>query len=265
MYTVVIVDDSALFRREIILTTPWEKLNCTVVGFAEDGKPGMDIVLDHKPDIVITDIKMIQMDGIEMIKKLKQLGCKSRFIVVSAYSEFDYAVQALKMQADDYLLKPISDLSLQSSIMKSIEKINNERVLNNESFGDENIEIFYSKYKSLKNKILDNDANNYIVNGCLYIENNYQRSDLTMSNISDHLGISDSYLVKLFRTELGVTFLEYLTYVRLNYSLQKLSLITSTIYQVSEDVGYTDYRYFTRVFKKEFKMNPSDYKNKFNY
>ncbi len=265
MYTVVIVDDSALFRREIILTTPWEKMNCTVIGFAEDGLPGLKVIMDMKPDIVITDIKMIQMDGIEMIKELKARGCKSRFIVVSAYNEFDYAVQALKMQADDYLLKPISDSSLELSIMKSIEKLNNAKVLNNESFDDVNLENFYQKYEKIKHKVERNNANTYIVNACLYIEQNYANTNLTMNSVSEYLNISDSYLVKLFRSELDVTFIEYLTLIRLFFSLKQLSEISSTVYQVAESVGYSDYRYFTKVFKKEFKMNPSEYKNKFNY
>lgn len=262
MYTVVIVDDSALFRREIILTMPWEDLDCTVVGFAEDGYPGYKMIKDLKPDIVITDVKMIQMDGIEMIGKLKEVGCESRFIVISAYDEFDYAVEALKMNADDYLLKPISDEGLVESIRKSISLIRTKQFSEIREFEEKTINDFYLKFHNNEAKLKASDTNIYIVNATKYIREMFA-NNITISKVADELEISESYLVKLFRSELGMTFIEYLTKYRMYLSLSKLSKMSSTVYSVAEEVGYSDYRYFTRLFRKTFGINPSDFKSKY--
>lgn len=264
MYKVIIVDDSALFRREIVLTMPWEDLNCMVVGLAEDGLPGYNMIMDIRPDIVITDVRMIQMDGIEMIKKLKRYGCKARFIVVSAYSEFDYAVEALKMQADDYILKPIADGTLESAIEKSIAKISAQKVDAIPTFNNPIIEDFYENYHQIEAKIKRNDANTYIVNASLYIREHYATNDISIATVAKQLEISESYLVRLFRQELGITFNDYLTRHRMYLSLRLLSDFSSTIYHVAEEVGYSDYRYFAKVFKRTFQMNPSEFKNKYN-
>lgn len=90
MYRVVVVEDSLLLRKGIIFTTDWNALQCEVVGEAENGLEGLKIILALQPDIVITDIRMPGLDGIQMIERLKN-QCDALFIILTAYNSFEYA------------------------------------------------------------------------------------------------------------------------------------------------------------------------------
>ncbi len=96
MIGVVIVEDESYIRKGMVVTTPWEKFCCKVVGEAGDGQEGYDLIKKLDPDIVITDVNMPVMDGIEMIRKLEN-DSKAEYIIISGYSDFSYAQQAIKL------------------------------------------------------------------------------------------------------------------------------------------------------------------------
>ena len=122
MYKIVVVEDEKRVRQGIIMGTDWSKINCIVMGEAENGEEGVEIIRKCRPDIVITDIRMPRMMGIEMIEKVYELGLEPRVIFLTAYDDFAYAQQAVKLGAADYLLKPFKDGELESTIQKLIEK-----------------------------------------------------------------------------------------------------------------------------------------------
>lgn len=105
MYKAVVVEDETITRRGIVLTVNWASLNCVLAGEASNGEEGASLIARISPDIVITDVKMPRMDGVEMISKLRQEGCNSKFIILTAHSDFKYAQSALRMGVSDYLLK----------------------------------------------------------------------------------------------------------------------------------------------------------------
>ena len=116
MYKVIIIEDETTVRRGIVLTIDWFSLGCMIVGEAANGEEGLELVLRLSPDIVVTDVKMPRMDGVEMIRKLRQAGCRSRFIILTAYSDFKYAQSALRLGVNDYLLKPLKDGELEEAV-----------------------------------------------------------------------------------------------------------------------------------------------------
>lgn len=116
MYKVMIIEDETTVRRGIVLTIDWFSLGCMIVGEAANGEEGLELVLRLSPDIVVTDVKMPRMDGVEMIQKLRQAGCRSRFIILTAYSDFKYAQSALRLGVNDYLLKPLKDGELEEAV-----------------------------------------------------------------------------------------------------------------------------------------------------
>ena len=103
MKRVVVVEDEALVRRGIVLTVDWAGVDCTVVGEATNGEEGLELVRRHRPDIIVTDIKMPRMDGIEMLRQLRAEGSDAAVILLPAYSDFTYAQAAVKLGAVDYL------------------------------------------------------------------------------------------------------------------------------------------------------------------
>src|SRR5690606_1505319 len=100
-------DDSNLFEGmcDLIL---WDELNVKWAGEAMDGCDGLRVVRDKQPDIVLTDINMPEMNGLDMISALREEGFRGKFIILSGYADFEYARQAVRLQVDDYLSKPVT-------------------------------------------------------------------------------------------------------------------------------------------------------------
>ena len=139
-WKVVIVEDEDLLRNGLIKVIPWEKLGFTVAGEADNGKEGLELVLKLQPEVVLTDIRMAQMDGLTMAEKIHEWDPKIRIVFISGYDEFDYARRALKVGAAEYILKPIQ--------IEQVEKILKEL---NDGLNEENSALLeYRKLKKLE-------------------------------------------------------------------------------------------------------------------
>lgn len=136
MITTVIVDDELWVCQLIKRIVNWEELNFSIVGEAYDGNEALELIKTKKPELVITDIRMPGIDGITLIKNVKELGLETGFIIISGYSDFEYAKGALKYGALGYLLKPIdrkelTDLlmSVRTEMFKNREKVVEEKLV----------------------------------------------------------------------------------------------------------------------------------------
>jgi two-component system response regulator YesN len=108
MYKVMLVDDERLIREGIASMINWSELNLDLVGTCVDGREAYTQIAEQQPDIVITDIKMPKMDGLQLIEQVKRLYPDTRFVVLSGYGEFEFASKAMKYGVRHYLLKPCS-------------------------------------------------------------------------------------------------------------------------------------------------------------
>lgn len=95
----------------------------TVIGTCKNGREGIEFIRDQKPDLVITDIRMNEMGGLEMLTKLREQQVEVLSIIISGYSEFEYARQAMRLGVEEYLLKPVSIDALQSALKKIENRI----------------------------------------------------------------------------------------------------------------------------------------------
>ena len=108
MYRVLIVEDEDIIRKGIAYTMDWMSMDCVIAGEAANGKEGVEKILELRPDIVVADIMMPYMNGIEMIRSTKdQVPYKS--ILLTSYAEFSYAKQAIDLKVSDYLMKPVEE------------------------------------------------------------------------------------------------------------------------------------------------------------
>lgn len=108
---VMIVEDEDMIRNGLVKTLPWADMGCTVIGSAGDGKSGLEQIVERRPDVVITDIRMPEMDGFEMLERALAVY-RFHIIIFTSYAEFDYAQKAISMHAYDYLLKPLDEKRL---------------------------------------------------------------------------------------------------------------------------------------------------------
>ncbi|SFR65677.1 response regulator [Anaeromicropila populeti] len=123
MYKVMIVEDEEFIMQGICLIVDWEKLGLEVVHKAQDGTEAIDLWEQEKVDIIITDICMPQMGGLELLKKIREQSEQVRFIILSGYDQFEYARQAITLDVEDYILKPIDEEKLMQVLEDTVSKI----------------------------------------------------------------------------------------------------------------------------------------------
>lgn len=128
MYKVLLVDDEYLIRESLKKVIKWMQLNTIVIGEAKNGKEGLEIVRELRPDIVLTDIRMPIMDGIEFAKQIKNLFPNTKIIFISGYDDFTYAQQALRIGIEDYILKPIKNENVEQCIGDVVKKMDTEKI-----------------------------------------------------------------------------------------------------------------------------------------
>ncbi|BFT74593.1 response regulator [Paenibacillus sp. P36] len=128
MYRVLIVDDEYYFRQALKISLPWSELGFQIAGEAKNGAEALELMAEIEPDVVLVDMNMPIMDGLEFIHKAKERDRKSKFLVLSGHSEFSYARQAVQLGVINYVLKPINEEELQSSLLDIKELIRSERL-----------------------------------------------------------------------------------------------------------------------------------------
>ena len=241
MYKVVVVEDEKRVRQGIIMGTDWSKINCIVMGEAGNGEEGVEIIRKCRPDIVVTDIRMPKMMGIEMIERVYEYGLEPYVIFLTAYDDFAYAQQAVKLGAADYLLKPFKDGELESTISKIIEK--NRR------------DAQRKEQKNQELRLDPGDKSKYIMDAIAYVDVNYANP-----NISVRAGHSSH----LFRKETDSTLMVFVTKKRMRVAMSLLQDYRHKVYEVAEQVGYRNITYFSATFKKYVGVSPSEYQNRYS-
>ena len=127
MMRVLVVEDEEMIRKGIVLATDWQSLGCVVVGEAANGEEGIAQAEKCRPSLIITDLKMPKMDGLEMIAKLREAGCDAYIIILTAYDSFTYAQTALRLGAVDFLLKPFHDGDLENAVLALQKKLSSRK------------------------------------------------------------------------------------------------------------------------------------------
>ena len=250
MIKVLIVDDEAIVRKGIALEVDWQSLGCIVVGEATNGLEGLEAVHKYEPDLIVTDIRMPKMDGIEMIRTLRKENNEVSVIFLTAYSDFTYAQNAVKLYAADYLLKPYEDGELEHAVAQ-IVRIRSEREKQNE-VNDKDQGLMLRK----------GDKSKYVMEAVDYIAKHYNDQDMCVGMIAQSIGISEGHLSRMFKKETDYTIMGYLTMYRIHKAMKLLSDCRYKVYEVTEMVGYHDITYFSTTFKKLVGVSPSEYQDR---
>jgi len=402
MLKVVIVDDEPKIRRGLTSLIEKVQLDMEVVGEAEDGEMALGVVKRVQPDIVLVDICMPFLNGLQFIEQLKSLVKDCIIIVITGHDEFTYAQQAIKLQVFDYLLKPVFGEQLKAVLQRAEEQLLTSRLqqqhitwanhetkknlpLLQEAFCREWVkgklsaeeittqlrflelalppisgvivlkvagqftrgqllkdwdrELLLFSIRNIYREILEqwqpyimfhDEADNIVVITpihnlgewhelsvalqrlveeylqqiviivqrpltnlltCIasdyhelilelnrkasytpivllsqkHIETYYYQEDLSLQHVADTIQISPTYLSRLLKNEIGVSFIEYLIQVRVEKAIQIMSDPTVKIYEVAQRVGYSNQHYFSTAFKKVVGLSPAEYRKKDNW
>lgn len=251
MIKVMIVDDEKYVRMGIKGDTDWALIGCEVVGEAANGEEALKVAESTGPDLVISDIKMPRMNGIELAEKLLEKYPDIRIIFLTAYSEFEYARQAVRLGVSDYLLKPFRDGELEGAI---------QRLLHLHPAAPAKEKDLEKELIALKPK--SEIENRYVQSAIEYIEKHYPETDFSIGKLAESLSVSEGHISRLFKSETDTSIGNYLTKYRIKKAMDYLKDINVKVYEVAEKVGYQDIAYFSNTFKKLVGKTPSDYQTK---
>ena len=279
MYRVLLVDDEQIERMALTKKIDRYYGDKVEIYHAVNGREAVAMCSTHNNDIIIMDISMPEMNGVMAAKYIRRIDDKCSIIFLSAYDDFEYARNAIKVKALDYLLKPcdindllaVMDMAIQKLDKEKEEKVPGQFIISADNkYNEANSYNNSNKYVIEKNKkddipkrIVDNvrnsDEQTTIKYLREYVENNYIY-DITMQEAAEEMGYSDAYFSKLFKQYFNQNFTAYLTEYRIKKAKELLCNTNKSIKDISRMVGYTDSNYFARIFKRIVGEIPSKYR-----
>lgn len=245
MLKVMVVEDEEIIRKGIVLAVDWASLDCMIVGEAANGEEGLEMAEKCSPSLIITDLKMPKMDGLEMLRQLREQGCDAYVIILTAYDSFVYAQSALRLGAVDFLLKPFHDGDLENAVLRLQKQLSQRQ-----------------KAPEVRLQEIRSGPKSRYIQACMdYIGKNYSDPNLSVGQVAAQLGLSEGHLSHIFKKETGTTIGSYLTRCRIQKAMGLLREGKWKVYEVAESCGYRDITYFSGTFKKLVGMTPSEYQN----
>lgn len=245
MHNLVIADDESIVRRSLRKNIKWAKYGFKVVADAQNGQEALQAVETHRPELLITDIKMPDLTGIEVLIRAKKLHPQLQVVMLSAYDSFAYAADALMYGAQAYLLKPVDPLML-DDVMNKI----------NGNLQQMERKIPFFKADKTREAAQSGDI---VESARQYIHANYEEK-ITLEQTAAVCHTSASYLSTVFKAKTGCSFVDYLVSVRMKKARELLEFSGYRIADIAQKVGYEDYTYFCKVFKKENGKTPLEYR-----
>ena len=245
MYRVILVDDERLIIRGLSSVVPWAELGCEVAGVAYDGKSGLELIRSLKPDIVMTDIRMPNMDGLTMLAAIRSEYPRIQTAVLTAYRDFDYARQALTLGVCRYLLKPSNLEELKEAVRLMVSRLDS-LPLQKEEAEEETAHA----------------AGNHLVRAALaYMKEHCPEQHLSLGEVAEHVYVSQWHLSKLLNRETGQSFFDLLGSLRIDRAKELLSDASMRVQDVAEATGFSDVAHFSRSFKRFTGCTPGEYRN----
>ncbi len=235
----LIADDEDTIRNGIAKYIQLHTDRFDKIYLAANGREALDIIFRDKPDIMFLDVQMPLMTGIEVMQEAKRADALPYTMILSAYDEFKYCQQALRLGAKEYLLKPVRS----SDILQMANHAADE--------------LFGAEEKTRME--LTEEKNHLVELAREYVEEHYYEN-LMLADVAQKVGISSGYLSTLFQKQMSKGFVDYLNEVRIEYACTYLRQSYLKTYEIAYKVGFRDEKYFSKVFKKIKGQSPSEYR-----
>lgn len=243
MYKLMVVDDEPMVVEGIRDGIDWEQYGIIVCACAYNGSQGMELCRRELPDIIITDIKMPGLNGLDFISEAQQIVPCARFIIVSAFELFSYAQTAISLNVQAYLVKPVRSAVIVDTVLQAVQSIEKDR--NHPKFQQREQEeaVGYDMVERAK----------------LYIDSHIHQ-EISLGDVAACVNLSPSYFSRLFKKEVGMAFVDYVRYMKVEKAKLLLTTTNQKVYEIAEDLGYQSVRYFIAIFKAAQGETPQEYR-----
>ncbi|THE11405.1 response regulator [Bacillus timonensis] len=241
----IIIDDEKHVRDGLLLLADWKRFGINTIFEAKDGEEAVNLINEHQPAIIFTDMRMPKRDGISLLKWIHASGIFSKTIVVSGYDDFEYMRNAIFYKSFDYLLKPIEPDVLNETLEKAIVEWKEEALHQKTLVPNQN-------HQSGKTGI-------HLIEE--FVRHNYQ-NEINLQDIADRFFFSREYISRKFKQEFDDTITDYVMKIRMEKAKELLENPHLKIYEVANLVGYQNEKYFSKLFKKLIGVSPNEYRNR---
>ncbi|MDF2959759.1 MAG: Two component transcriptional regulator, AraC family [Paenibacillus sp.] len=243
MYKLVLVDDEIEIRNGLSQYFPWHEIGFELVAQFDNGKKALDYLLANPADVLLCDIMMPVMTGLEVARELRKASNSIKIFFLSGYKDFEFAQQAMAYEVKGYIVKPT----------KYNELLN--------TFSALKLELDKGKQEQSGYGRLESATYNEKVIAAVkaYVEQHYATAALEDAAALVHM--NTYYLSKYFKDKTGQNFSDFLVEVKMKKAAELLMDIQYKTYEVSELVGYSQAKNFTRTFKKFYGINPRQFRN----
>ncbi|GIO87406.1 putative two-component response regulator [Paenibacillus faecis] len=259
MWNVLLVEDEVFVRESVREIIAWEELGFTVSGEAGNGAEALEMIRREPPDLVLTDIIMPEMDGVELLKRSREEGYGSRFVMLTCMSDFEYVRQAMEYGASNYILKlSMSVNSLRETLRKISAELQKDRVQGNRLAASPAIGA--PSRPQLPPLLQENVTTHPEIQKILqYIHANFAQ-DITVKSMSHYVMMGENYVSTLFKKKTGHTLIHYLHQVRVNQAIRYLIETDLPVHEIGHRVGFMNDNYFIKIFKRLTSHTPSRYR-----
>ena len=254
-YRVMVVDDEPIVREAIASLIPWEKHQISIVKTAAHAVEALDYLRNNDVELMLVDVRLPVMDGLELIRQVQQMNRGIEFVVISGYSDFTYAQQAVRLGVRDYILKPVDEASLLSVLKAGRDAWEQKRLMRQLQAGGMQLPLPESAggqhYSPTVTRLLS------------IVEEEIANEELSLKWISaEKMYLNDNYLSKLFQKEMHQRFSAYLLERRMLLAMRLMLHDPDVLIQtVARETGFgSNSQYFSIAFKKYTGYTPTDYR-----
>ncbi|UJF32062.1 response regulator [Paenibacillus hexagrammi] len=285
MWKVLLVEDEIFVRESVREIIKWEEMGFTVIGEAGNGEEALDIILSNRPHLVITDIIMPKMDGVTLLKRTREAGLDTKFVMLTCMSEFEYVRQAMEYGASNYILKLSMNVqSLRDTLGKVGAELSRSRDLQEHQGAKETKEAKEAKEVPSSEpaatasdhqvpaadsvaaadaepmpSVIDATRHPEVKKILQYIEENYAQ-DITVKSLSQYVMMGENYVSALFKKKTGQTIIHYLHQVRVEKAAYHLIHTDLPVSEIGHRVGFSNDNYFIKIFKRLKQSTPSRFR-----
>lgn len=282
MWKVLLVEDEVFVRESVREIIAWEELGFTVAGEAGNGSEALEMIRRDPPDLVLADIVMPEMDGVELLRRAREEGYRSRFIMLTCIGEFEYVRQAMEYGASNYILK----LSMSvNSLRDTLRKVSAE--LARDGVGASGAEDSARVGSGVAIRETGGGAGEgpqangpgrrtaasspgpagteagishpEVCKIIAYIAENYPQ-DITVKSMAQYVMMGENYVSALFKKKTGQTLIHYLHRVRVEKAQEYLLHTDLPVHEIGQRVGFLNDNYFIKIFKRHTQQTPSKYR-----
>lgn len=250
LYSILVVEDEPMELDFLKSIVEKDTHSDDITVFAKNGIQAVSLAKKYKPDIIIMDIMLPEMNGLQAIQEIRKFLPKAFICIITAYMEFKFAQEAVRLHVYDYLLKPVKPSYISETLKKMMEAVDEVEHQNDSSQLWEHLPI--------KDTIEDNHQT-FVEESIKYIQKHYKEK-VTLQLVASQVFVNAQYFSRIFKKETGVTFTDYVNNLRIKYACKLLETTNYPAYRISSECGFSDPSYFNRVFCAQMNMTPQKYK-----